>query len=346
MEENITPITLSPTPVDNKTASDPWQIEALIRSAWRRTLDRFVSYFLAIVLSVVIFVAVLIACGIVAAVLIAVSAAFSLTNLGLVSVLLIVLMSLVGYLVLLYVGSLINLLVNEVIIQEEKTGVMETLSKVRPLVWDFVWLSFLMSLFLGGLFIWGVLSLFIVYILWSIWGVFTTFVFLDKRKKGLNNLWLSKTMVSQRFWGIVGRMLLLNVAAFIISSILASSKNSVLELSSVLVSLITQPFLISFSYEMYRNIPEPQNVKRPGIWVGLSVVGYVLFIMMSVVAGSSLMKLFKDFSPQELLNMYKPLQNEQDINKFLPKGTLPGDLKNYLPESLPGNVGDIPANTL
>lgn len=319
MEENITPIVASPVVADNKNVSDPWQIENLIRLAWKRTLDRFVSYFLAIVLSLVIFIGVFLVCGLAAAVLIGLSAAFSLSNLGLVSALLIILVSLVGYLALLYVGSLVSLLINEVVIQDVKTGVMEALAKVRPLVWDYAWLSFLMSLFFAGLFIWGVLSLLVVFFFWSVWASFITFVFLEKRRRGLDNLWLSKAIVSQRFWGIVWRMLLLNVAAFIISSILAISKNSVMELSSVLVSLITQPFLISFGYEMYRNIPEPQNVKRPGVWIGLSIVGFILIIIISVLVSSRLSIFFKSITPQGLLNLYKPLQNEQDINRFLPQ---------------------------
>lgn len=321
MEENITPIAASPAMADNKTVSDPWQIENLIRSAWKRTLDRFVSYFLAIVLSLVIFIAVFLVCGLVAAVLIGLSAAFSLSNLGLVSALLIILVSLVGYLVLLYVGSLVSLLINEVVIQDVKTGVMEALAKVRPLVWDYAWLSFLMSLFFAGLFIWGVLSLLVVFFLWSVWASFITFVFLEKRRRGLDNLWLSKAMVAQKFWGIVGRIILVNVAAFIISSILASSKNSILEIGSVLVSLITQPFLISFSYEMYRLIPDPvaPATKKPKAWIIMSVVGWLLGVLAIALLASSFMTLFKSFSPQDVLNMYKPLQSEQDINRFLPQ---------------------------
>lgn len=313
MEESVI---VSPTQIND---GGSWQIEKLIRAAWVRTSERFISYFLAIVLSLVIFVAVFLVGGILAVALIGLSAALSLSSLGLVSALLVILVSLVGYLVLLYVGSLINLLIAEIIIREDKAGVMETLAKVRPLVWDYVWLSFLMSLFLGGLFIWGLLSLFIVLILWSVWGSFVTFVFLEKRKKGLANLWLSKAVVSQRFWGIVGRMLLVNVAAFIISSILASSKNSVLEFGSVLVSLIVQPFLISFSYEMYRIIPDHDTYKSPKAWVVLSVLGWVLGIASIALLAGSFMTLFKSFSPQDILNTYKPLQSEQDINRFLPQ---------------------------
>ena len=336
MEENLTLNTTSAVATQNGTPSDPWQLVNLIRLAGKRTADRFVSYFLAVVLSLVIFVAVFIACALVAGILIALSAALSLSNLGLVSVLLIILVSLTGYLVLLYVGSLVILLVNEVIIQDVKTGVMESFAKVRPLVWDYVWLKFLMSLFLGGLFIWGLLSLFIIFLLWSVWTTFVTFVYLEKRKKGLENLWLSKALVDQRFWGIVGRLLLVNVAAFIVSSILASSKNSILEIGSVLISLITQPFLISFGYEMYRRIQEPAVIKRPSAWLGFSVLGWVIFIGGFVVLFGPISSALKNVSPQDLLNRYRTLQNEQDIDKFLPQNTLPGDFNNYLPETLPG----------
>ena len=346
MEENITPVTPASAVGQNNTASDSWQIENLIRMSWNRTADRFVSYFLAIVLSVVIFVGVFVIGAVVAGILIAIFAALSLSNLGLVSVLLIVLVSLVVLLILLYVGSLINLLINEVMIQETKTGVMETLAKVRPLVWDYVWVTSFMSLFFVGLLIWGVLSLGSVFILWSVWSSFVTFVFLEKRKRGLANLWMSKALVDQRFWGIVGRLVLLNAAAFLISSILAGSKNSVLEFGSLIASLIVQPFMISFGYEMYRNIPEPQNVKRPGVWVGFSAAGWALLILMVVVLGNSLVGLLKDFSPQELMNIYKSAQNVRGTNRLIPKSVLPEEFNNYLPENLPLENGEIPSNTL
>lgn|GEM_PF-1018665 len=340
MEENTAVNTPTPVITNEKVDTDPWQIETLIRRSFERTKDRFISYFLAVVLSVVIVLAVVLGAVFVAGLLIAISAGLSLSNLGLLSALLIVLMSLLGYLALLYVSSLANLLVNGVVIFEPKVGVTEALSKVRPLVWSFAWLGFLMSLFLGGLFVWGVLSLFVVYILWSIWGAFTTFVFLDKKKGGLASLWISKAMVSQRFWGIVGRLLLLNVAVFFVSTILASSRNSVLELSSVLVSLITQPFLISFSYEMYRNTPETQDVKSPGIWVGLSVVGYVLFFGVALVIGSSIIRLSKSISPQELLNIYKTYNEGRTVDSVIPRSLIPNEYKNYLPENLSPSGGN------
>lgn len=325
----------STDPVQNTVTSDPWRIEGLISWAFNRTKDRFVSYFLALILSFLISLALVVAFLVVGGLtLFLVSLTRQPLLIGSFAFLLLLLFLLAMY----YLSSLCTLLTTQVIIQDQKVGVMESLKGVWPAIWGYVWLLFLISLFLMGLLPFGFLTLGVVLILWSFWSSFSVFIFLEKRKGGLYSLWLSKSLIDQRFWGVAGRLLLLNASVIFISLILAASKNSFLEIVSFAWGLLAAPFILSFSYEIYRLLPSPEVVKRPTGWVISSIVGWLLLFLLVVGLISSVGKLLKDFSPSELMSIYGPvitrsLQNQQGSNPF----SIPDNLNLQNPSNLVPN---------
>jgi len=270
--------------------SHSWQIENLIKLAFKRTKERFISYFLAAVLSFIIGIAAVTGFLILGGFLFFL---FSLTK----SLILLIIFGAVFLFCLIiaffYINSWTQLATVGILIKKDKMGVVETFKHVRPFVWGYLWFSFLYFIFIIGLLPIGLLSLSIVLILWSFWGSFSIFVYLtQKRHKGLDYLWLSRSMINQRFWGIIGRMLLIGFALLFINILLISSRNSILGLGSMLFSVISQPFVISFNYEMYRLLAVPPKIEKPKIWVGLSVVGWVVGFIILVLSFVHLMRLF------------------------------------------------------
>src|SRR3990167_1768015 len=223
MEENlVTPAVLGVPP---KVEELGWQIESLIKRAFGRTRERFLSYFLALIIS---FTFILVALIILVILLVVGGLGVALTKMALVSFLISLMMVLLAGLVLIFVSSWIQLSVIEILIQNDNLGVIETFKKVRPLVWDYLTFVLLSSLFMLGLLPLGLMSLGIAFLLWSFWNSFSTFVYLTNRQKGIANLWQSRALVNQRFWEIAGRMLILNLMVIFISLILAMSKSSYL----------------------------------------------------------------------------------------------------------------------
>lgn len=309
MEENLQTL-VSNRPV----AVDLWQIEGLISRAFNRAKDRLVSYFLALVLSFLISVSIVV-------VFLLVGGFFlflvSLTRQPLLIGSFVFLLLTLFLVSLYYLSALSALLTTQVIIQDRSGGVMESLKNVWPSIWSYVWLLFLISLFMTGLLPLGLLSLGIILVLWSFWSSFNVFIFLEKRKGGLYSLWLSKTLIDQRFWGVAGRLLLLNAAVIFVALILGASKNSFLEIASFVWGLFAAPFLLSFGYEIYRLLPQPEEVKRPTGWVVLSLTGLVLMVVSSVFLIGAAITAAKNFDPNYYLNLYKSVQNQPGISPSL-----------------------------
>jgi len=259
------------------TSEGAWEIETLIRNAFHRLKDRFLTYILAYVVmyAMVFGLTLLLALtGLFAAGMFAYKVTFM-------TGLLLALFTALSMVAFMYVVSFTQLVIVHVLIRKTKGTLMHCIREVKEDVWGFVWVSVAGFIFMVGLLPFATVSLFTIYILWSFWGSFTAFVYLTHKKKGLDNMWVSYAMVNQRFWGIVGRMALVFVTYFIIISILGFQKdNNFLSVLQFIVSMIFGPFVMSYQYEMFKHLKVPTHVVRPKIWIWMSIVGYVLMIFL------------------------------------------------------------------
>lgn len=295
-----------------------WSIEHLINLAFKRTKERFVSYFLGYVLSFAMMIGVmlllLVGIGITVFVGTVFKSAVVTGFLGLGLLLLFILF-------VVYLGTWLQLAIVDVLISEKKPNLTLAIKNVKPYVWSYIHLSVLGGLFILGLFPLGMLTLGIILILWGIWNSFTIFIFLHNQPKGLSSLWLSRQIVNQRFWGIVGRTLLVSGAIFVFQFMLimyGQGNSGLVGFISFLISLFSGPFIISFNYEMFKNLSVPSTVQKPTGWIVISTIGLIImFLALVFTIYSSMMYL-----PQALENMnLKSLQNKkqlQDVEKFNP----------------------------
>jgi hypothetical protein len=280
------------------TNPEVWKIETLVSKAFERTKQRFLSYLFVYVIGILIAIA--------AAAVIAVSAVllfflFKTANLPALTIFLGVVLAVSVIGALIYLGSWIQLTVLSVITDDKKMSVNEALKKTRPLVPGFIVLALLNGLFIAGLLPFGILSLFIIFILWAIWGAFTGLVYLyQKQPRGLNSLWLSRQMVDQNFWGIVGRLILVGAVIYFFLFLFTFSGNSFLRSLSPIVSLVVTPFIIAFLYEMYKNLTVPKTVTTPTVWITLSVIGWVLLLIVIAAFGGVVSALWGQVMPYKL----------------------------------------------
>lgn len=289
---------------------NPLSLENLFRQAFKRTKERFLSYLIVALISIGIGIAVVIGLLLIIGLL---ALLFALTK----SIILITLLSLLFLLAALtlmyYVGAWLHLTTTYVIISPKKVTTGEAFAKMKPLVWNYVKLEVLLSLFFLGLVIPTLFTLFIALLIWAFWGTFVTFVYLEQQKKGLDNLWTSKAIVSQKFWGVTGRLILVMILIWLLQIAFNSGgKNSIGPFFSFIISLLSGPFVLSYHYEIYKNLPLPQNIPTPKGWIIASLLGLILTFG-ALVFG--LVKLFETFSLNQL----------STIMETLPK-TLPKDL--------------------
>ncbi len=281
-----------------KATPNVWKLETLVSNAFKQSKERFLSYLFVYIIGVLITVT--------AAVVIALSAGFlfllsKTVNLLILTIFLGAILAIAVIAALLYFGSWIQLAILSVITNKQKISVSESLVKTRPIVPGFIIVNVLSGLFILGLLPFGVLSLLTIFFLWGIWGAFTGLVYLyQKQPKGLDSLWLSKQMVDQNFWGIVGRIVLVWAVIYFFIFLFTFSKNSFLGSLSPIISIIVTPFIIAFIYEIYKNLSVPKSIKLPSVWVTLSVIGWIILLVIIVVLGGVLAVLWGQIIPRNL----------------------------------------------
>ncbi len=259
-------------------------IETLFKAAFVRTKTRFLTYFLTYVLSIFIFIGAFLAMGLLVGINILIGA---IANSQALSISLGIVSAIVAMAGLIFVGCWTGLAYLYALVSEKKLGVMDIYRTVKPLVWPYFKVSVITTLFLIGLFPIGILTLGILFIFWAIWGMFMMFVFLDKKETGLRNLFISKEIVSSRFWGILFRALMIYGSYMVIIFLLGSAtgnKNSA-GVGTFLIpifGIFAGPYITSYFYEMYKRIPSPKEVTSNTFWVVVSIVGWVLSIGLSI----------------------------------------------------------------
>lgn len=280
-----------------------WQLEFLIVQAFKRTKERFLSYFLTMVASFGLGLLLLLGLLLIGGFFYLL---YFLTKSAVVGILLIILFIILLFIVVYFFSFWVQLVLTQIIIQRTNVGIIETFRNTRPLVKRYIWVMVLFSFFLIGLLPFWLLSGGIVLVLWLYWASFITFVFLDKDKKGLENLWYSKALIKQNFWAIAWRMLFVQFAFFFLNVLFINFNDKISSFAAVAISVISAPFTTSFSYEIYRILPEPAKVKKSKIWGALSLIGLVLLMIALVLSLGSVVNLIedlKDINPQQLFSI-------------------------------------------
>ena len=263
------------------TTDGSWEIETLMRKAFQRVRGRFLTYILAYVLMFALVFGVtflFVFMGILAA------GAFA-NKMTLITGILLAVLTVLGVIAFMYITGFTQLVVVYTLIRKEKGTIMQNINEMKSLVWGYVWLNIAMLIFMIGLLPVGLISIFIVYVLWAFWGSFSAFVYIEHKKKGLDNLWISYMMVKKRFWAIAGRMALVVMAYMLVSGLLSMYDNAILNVLQYAVYIFFGPFILSYDYEIYRLLEVPAKVERPGMWIALSVVGYVFIGLLIFYAG-------------------------------------------------------------
>ena len=88
-------------------------------------------------------------------------------------------------------------------------------------------------------------------------------------------------MTKGHFWGILGRLLLVYVAVYVVMIVLSlgAANYRALNLVTFVISLLVGPFVISYMYEIYRNMPKVEEAKASTGWIIASVLGWVLLVV-------------------------------------------------------------------
>lgn len=288
-----------------QTTNDKLSIEFLFRAAFDRTKERFWNYIVIMILYILMTLGAGLAAALLAGLNFLIFTATQSVEVTTTTAIISIVGAVLGFI---YLGSWGTLAMVHVLISKEKIGATASFKEVKPLVWNYTIFTLLVSVFFIGLVPISLPTLFILLFVWSIFAVFSVFVYMEKKEKGLQNLWISKAIVSQNFWGILGRLVLLYAIIWAISFGLnsLSEESGIFTLLSVIFSIVVSPFSMSYAYEIYKNVPHPDKVPAQKVWIIISAIGWVLLILGIISMGSTLMQLkdnpeIKDIIEKEMM---------------------------------------------
>lgn len=187
---------------------------------------------------------------------------------------------------------------------------IDSFKKTKNLIFSYVSFVFLNALFFLGIFYTNVL-LFIPFILWTIWGSFVLYAFLEGHRGKLTPLWYSRAKITGRFLKVLSYILVIYVTYGLISVFFIQLDNKVYINFINVLGFLAGPFIASYFYELYLSLPEPTEVKPSFIWIALSIIGWVLFIAVAFAG----IKILPNTLPKNWQKTYtKELQKIQNQN--------------------------------
>jgi hypothetical protein len=175
------------------------------------------------------------------------------------------------------------------LINKETITFTEAFTQTKSKVWQFISFQCIVSIFILGLMPLSIVSFFLVYIAWFIWGIFSYIMFIENTSEGLKPLWRSYHTVNENFFNILGQLLIISLIFSIIILILNILATDILAfriIQGVLTYLLT-PFLTIYIAEIYRNVPKQKYAIPDKRWIYASLVGWaimIIFITYIVVA--------------------------------------------------------------
>ena len=309
-----------------------WEIETLIRNAFTRTKERFLTYILAYLMMYAAVFAVTLLLLVIGVFAFCVFAHQATLLVGMLIAAFIIL----AIIAFIYISAFTQLVVVHILVREHKGTIMQNIKEVKEDVWGYAWVVLATCIFFIGLIPLGVLSLFTIFILWALWGSFTTFVYVTHKMNGLDNLWASYAMVKQRFWGVAGRLALVSVGYLLISAVLSVRDNAVLNILQFILSLVFGPFVLSYQYEIFKLLRRPTSVVRPKAWIVVSVGGYAFMLICAFYLLPQIRQ-----NGVRLKEYIEQQNNQQELQKGLKK-----DLKKDLQKDLQKDLRSFQNNNV
>lgn len=202
------------------------------------------------------------------------------------------------YLFALFILTSVNILVGK------KQSILSMIQSMKPLVFGYIWVALSSAIFLTGLFPYGIITLFILPMIWTFWSSFTTFVYLEKKEHGLQNLWTSRDLYNQKFWELLFRSLLplggsilIMIFYVLIAHFIPLQALSAIILYFVfhLLNILYGSFVICYNYELYRLLPKTKKAQTPKVWIILSLIGWIINIVLILSFSYFLLQIIPNF---------------------------------------------------
>jgi hypothetical protein len=176
------------------------------------------------------------------------------------------------------------------ILQGKKTSpIFALIKQAKPYFWPYF-----LTVFLTGLFVFGGIPLLLIPgLLIGFFFCFVAYEVVIDNQKYLTALKRSYFMVKNNFWEVLGRLIVLEVATIIVSSVLRrlSHGDGLLGLVNFLFAIFASWYARAYLYLLFKELRAkttfPQQISITWIWV-VSAIGWAIIILLLVGLASGL----------------------------------------------------------
>ncbi len=259
-------------------------MEKLFKLAWKRFKERFLRYYLVSLLGwgiLLVSILGMVMLGGVFYVLFLLLGKSLIIGGSLVMVWVISFLLLIGY-----IDGWVKLANVSAIRDGGANSVMGCFGETKGIIIGFLVFEILQALFLTGIFYTNILLL-IPAILWSVWGAFSIFAYVEGKRGGLTPLWYSRARVKKSFMRVFISLVVLFLAILMVYFILFRISGKMAFLNGA-ISFLLGPFITAYVYELYKSLPEADEYKVPSVWVILSIIGWIIIVLVFVVLGNAM----------------------------------------------------------
>lgn len=191
---------------------------------------------------------------------------------------------------------------------DQSLGIRAAIAKGWDKVWAYGWLLFLIGLITTG----GFLLLVIPGLIFMTWFFFAQYVLAEEDERGMDALLKSRAYVSGYFWGVLLRLLVLWVTAFLVSLVLG-----VIPILGGLAQLLLFPFTLLYPYLIFADIKRARGGEvvfangggTKARWLLAGIAGYLVLPLLFWLAGGP--ALVQNFMLQIYLQRHPGAQQVQ-----------------------------------
>lgn len=169
------------------------------------------------------------------------------------------------------------------LVGEKEKDIFGYFIKAKSMLKNYILMTIKSTLLVLGLLPFAILTIFVLFIPWMIWPIFSNYIFLENPQGNLNPIWKSKKMLEGRFWKVVGLTILPGIVIFVAGIFWGMNvKGWMSYLWTPITQLLYTPLYILYVHEIYLSLKtdvETDSSYGSG-WKNLSIIGYCLMSLL------------------------------------------------------------------
>lgn len=169
------------------------------------------------------------------------------------------------------------------LVGEKEKDIFGYFIKAKSMLKNYILMGIKSLLLVLGLFPFAILTIFILFIPWMIWPIFSNYIFLENPQGNLNPIWKSKKMLEGRFWKVLGLTMLPGIVIFIAGIFWGLNvKGWMNYLWTPITQLLYTPLYILYVHEIYLSLKTDVEIDSSygSGWKNLSIIGYCLMSLL------------------------------------------------------------------